>query len=57
MKAHRIEEAIPLLEIVVAANPQFMMAYFQLGKCYAAQGKLAEALKPLAEGCRIGTER
>jgi tetratricopeptide (TPR) repeat protein len=45
MRTQRLDQAVPLLEIVVAASPQFMRGYLQLGKCYATQGKVQEALK------------
>jgi tetratricopeptide (TPR) repeat protein len=53
MKSQRIEQAVPLLEIVVAASPQFMRGYLQLGKCYATQGKLQEALKLLLRAVEL----
>src|SRR6185503_19517411 len=49
MKSERIEEALPLLQIVVTSSPQFMRGYLQLGKCYLSQGKLQEALKYLSK--------
>ncbi len=53
MRSERTAEAVPLLEIVVAANPQFMRGYLQLGKCYATQGKLQDALKLLLKAVEL----
>ena len=53
MKSQRIEQAVPLLEIVVRASPEFMRGYLQLGKCYATQGKLQDALKLLSKAVEL----
>ena len=53
MRSQKIEQAVPLLQIVVAANPQFMRGYLQLGKCYAAQGKLQDSLKLLLRAAEL----
>ena len=53
MRTERIEQAIPLLQIVVDASPLFMRGYLQLGKCYAAQGKLQDALKLLVKAVEL----
>ena len=53
IKNQKIDEAVPRLEIVVASSPQFMMGYFQLGKCYTAQGRLQEALVLLTKAIEI----
>src|SRR6266511_4384723 len=53
MRSQRIEQAVPLLQIVVAASPQFMRGYLQIGKCYAAQGKLQDALKLLLKAVEL----
>src|SRR5438046_456426 len=53
MRSQKIEQAVPLLQIVVAASPQFMRGYLQLGKCYAAQGKLQDALKLLLKAVEL----
>jgi tetratricopeptide (TPR) repeat protein len=38
---------------VVSGSPDFMMGYFQLGKCYAAQGKLQDALELLLKAVEL----
>lgn len=53
IKNQKTAEAIPLLRIVVAGSPQFMMGYLDLGKCYAAQGKLQEAVKMLEKAAEL----
>ncbi|MEW5974178.1 MAG: tetratricopeptide repeat protein [Acidobacteriota bacterium] len=53
MRSQRTKEAVPLLEIVVSASPQFMRGYLQLGKCYATLGKLDEALKLLLKAAEL----
>jgi tetratricopeptide (TPR) repeat protein len=53
MRSERTDQAVSLLEIVIAANPQFMRGYLQLGKCYATQGKLPEALKLLLKAVEL----
>src|SRR5206468_12168809 len=56
MRSQKIEQAVPLLEIVVAASPQFMRGYLQLGKCYATQGKLQDALKLLLKAAELDSK-
>jgi cytochrome c-type biogenesis protein CcmH/NrfG len=41
------------LELSVPAEPGFMKGYFLLGKCYAAQGKLPQALKLLQKATEL----
>jgi len=41
------------LELAVPADPNFMKGYFLLGKCYAAQGRLPEALKLLEKAASM----
>ena len=44
---------MPLLEVVVAADPTYMKAYFMLGKCYALQGRLTDAVKLLEKAAEL----
>jgi tetratricopeptide (TPR) repeat protein len=53
MRSERTDQAVSLLEIVIAANPQFMRGYLQLGKCYATQGKFQDALKLLLKAVEL----
>src|SRR5216110_2674059 len=41
------------LEIVVAAEPNYMKGYYLLGKCYAAEGKLQDAVKLLERAAEL----
>jgi tetratricopeptide (TPR) repeat protein len=46
-------EAVPHLEIVVAGDPDSLMGYFLLAKCYSQQGKLPEAVKLLEKAAEL----
>ncbi len=48
-----VSDAVPLLEIVVAAEPNYMKGYYLLGKCYAAKGKLQDAVKLLQRAAEL----
>jgi cytochrome c-type biogenesis protein CcmH/NrfG len=53
LKINRVEEAVPLLEITIASDPNSMMGHFQLGKCYATQGRYQEAIKALNRAAEL----
>jgi tetratricopeptide (TPR) repeat protein len=47
---HRIEEAIPHLELAIRSKPDLWPAYSQLGRAYAAQKNYARAEEMLRRG-------
>ena len=53
IKTQRVQGAIPMLQTAVSADPGFMLAYFELGKCYATEGKLQDALKVLLKAAEL----
>jgi len=50
----RADEAIPLLERIVADNPRLMAAYDLLARCQQERGDTAEARKTLEDAVAIG---
>jgi tetratricopeptide (TPR) repeat protein len=54
LRALKPREAIPHLRISIEGNPEFVAAYFQLGKCYVAVGQLQEALQVLLKAAELG---
>ena len=42
------------MRISIEGNPEFVAAYFQLGKCYVAVGQLQEALQVLLKAAELG---
>jgi len=53
LRTQNLKGAIPLLQVSVKADPQFMPAHFQLGKCHLAQGDLQDALKELLKAAEL----
>jgi len=52
-----IQKAIDGLEKIIANNKNYLAAYYQLGKCYAAQNKVGEAKAAYEKGITIAQQQ
>lgn len=56
LRAENAADAIPLLQISLAADSGFVQAYLLLGKCYLGMNKLDDALKALSKAEELDPE-
>jgi Flp pilus assembly protein TadD len=54
--AHRLGEALPLLQKVVAATPSDASAHYNLGLAYEGLGQKANATEELSQACTLDTK-
>ena len=47
------KQAIAILEKIVASNSSYLAAYYQLGKCFEAEGNTEQALKTYQAGVTV----
>ena len=55
--ANEMEKAAEALEKILAGNKNYLAAYYQLGKCYEALTKIAEAKNIYEQGIVIAQEQ
>lgn len=51
------QKAVDGLQKILAQNKNYLAAYYQLGKCYEGQDKIAEAKKIYEQGVVIAKEQ
>ena len=57
VKVNQLVEAIDLLEKLIAKNPDYLPAYYQLGKLYELQGKIKLSVEQYSNGMEVAKKK